>query len=103
MSRPAAAPSPGVQIGATKVELAVRTVLLSRNGSFGSELPQRVAVDAEVVGRVPRVEPLALLGRRDLGAYGTRETLGDPLCELIDQRVEESAGFGLGAEMIRTN
>lgn len=53
MPRPSPAPPPGVEIRAPEIQLAVRSVLLRQDRSFGGKLPQSVPVDTEVLGRVP--------------------------------------------------
>jgi hypothetical protein len=89
--RSSAGPAPGIEVGAPEVELATRTVLLRRDRSLGSKLPERVTVDTEVVRGVPRVEPLVLAVRLAglEGSASGRKTFSYALGELIDQGVDE--------------
>ena len=51
--------SPLIEIGAAEEQLASTAVLMDRDRPLGSKLPKRVPMDAEILGCVARVEPLA--------------------------------------------
>ena len=54
----AAPVSPLVEVGAPEEELATTTILVDGDRALSGKLPQRVAVDAEVLGCATRVQPL---------------------------------------------
>src|SRR5947209_4989902 len=54
----AAPVSPPVEVGAPEEELATTTVLVDGDRALGGKLPERVAVDAEVLSCATRVQPL---------------------------------------------
>jgi hypothetical protein len=88
MPRPSAASAPSVEIRASEVQLAVRSVLLGRDRLLSRELPKRVTVDSEVVRRVAGVEPLAMpvVFARRVSIDQSCESLDDALHELVDYR-----------------
>jgi hypothetical protein len=62
---------------------------MGRYGAFGGELPQRVAVNAEVFGCLAGVEPVANLRvvvDREPRDNGRRNTLGDVFDDRIERR-----------------
>jgi hypothetical protein len=110
MPRATTASPPGVEIRAPEVELATRTVLLGRDRPLGSELAQRVSVQAEVVGCGTGVESIIVL-IRVIGkpvAQQCHDPLGQPIDELVNDRplgratrlgrqAQSLAGLGLAA------
>ena len=60
MTRAATSATPSVKIRPPEVELAPWPVLLGRDRPLRCQLAQRVLMHAEVLGGVPRVEPLGL-------------------------------------------
>jgi hypothetical protein len=78
--------SPFVEIGAPEEQLASRAVLLGGNRVLGSELPQGVAVDTQVLSCTADVKPFGSAGRhgRELGG----DCCGDALCEILDESIE---------------
>jgi hypothetical protein len=61
MPRPSAGEPPSIEIPPSEIQLAVRPVLLGRNGPLSRQFAKRVAVDLEVARCVPRVEPLVVI------------------------------------------
>src|SRR5579884_534884 len=88
--------TPLIQLMPVEVELAPRTVLMSRDHALGGELPQRVAVHAEVLGRLACVQPVCrLLAGVSLGALD--QSIYDQICDLAQQAVEQ-VGISLAGE-----
>ena len=58
MAGPPARATPRVEVDAAEIQLAASALLLGRDRSLGRELPRRVAMNAEVLGRATRVEAL---------------------------------------------
>lgn len=83
------ASSPRVQIGSAKVELAAQAILLGRDRSLRGQLPKRVAMDTQVLSRMPAVEPFVV--RRLVVGQSFEYHRGDLVCEVIYELIEESA------------
>src|SRR5262249_18662092 len=84
---------PLVEIRAAEEQLAARSILLSRDSPLGCQLPKRVAMDPEVLGRAPRIEPFVLVtgtNACELGSNGRR----DPLRDGADQGVKGAVRRG---------
>jgi len=82
--------SPLIEVVAAEEELAPRTVLLGRDRALSSQLPERVAVDPEIVGGGPRVQPL---GEQidSPGVEPLSESSSNPIRKLINEHVDQVA------------
>jgi hypothetical protein len=78
---------PRVQAGAAEVELAAGTILLRGNRSLGGQPAKRVAMYAQVLGGMARVEPLV---RRVVRYHQPlRDDCGQAVGDVIQQLVED--------------
>jgi len=105
MHSTAAPVSPLVEVGASEEEFATTTVLVDRDRALGGELPERVAVYAEVFGCASRVQPLGgVIARR---SAKMRDYCGSHAShKLVDESFEDqelgarSAGEGHPAALL---
>ena len=78
---------PRVQIAATEVELAARSVLLGRDRALGGELAKCVAMNPDILRSVAGVEPL--IGSRLGGEHPRRDHCRDSLREAINELLDD--------------